>query len=119
MYEDPKCVEGYHAHVYFRTPEERAAALTLHEHIGEAFTGVRVGRFHERPVGPHPSPMFQVAMPPDTFSLLVPWLMLNRGSLPVLVHPLVGDVLAEHDLLPLWLGDRLELNLGVFEKSDG
>ncbi len=40
-----------------------------------------------------------------------------RGTLPVLVHPLVGDVLAEHTRLPVWLGDRLELNLSVFEES--
>ena len=119
MYEDPTCVEGYHAHVYFRSPEERGAALELHGYIAEAFGQVRVGRFHEQPVGPHPSPMFQVAMPPEAFAQVVPWLMLNRGSLPVLVHPLVGDVLAEYDRLPLWLGDRLELNLKVFDKSDG
>ena len=117
MYVDPKGVEGYHAHVYFRTPEERGAALALHEHIGEAFAEVRVGRFHERPVGPHPSPMFQVAMPPEVFARIVPWLMLNRGTLPVLVHPLVGDVLAEHARLPLWLGDQLELDLSVFQES--
>ena len=44
MYEDPKSVEGYHAHVYFRTPEERETALALHEHLGDAFAEVRVGR---------------------------------------------------------------------------
>ncbi len=56
-------------------------------------------------------------MSSEVFARIVPWLMLNRGTLPVLVHPLVGDVLAEHARLPLWLGDQLEFDLSVFQES--
>src|SRR5436309_1619256 len=47
-------IESWHAHVYFDA-QTRDAAWALRESIASAF-GARVplGRFHERPVGPHP-----------------------------------------------------------------
>lgn len=42
---------------------------------------------------------------------LVPWLMLHRGRLRVLVHPLTGDPYAEHTAQALWLGEPLSLDL--------
>ena len=40
--------------------------------------------------------MYQVAFAPEEFGRLVPWLMLNRGGLDVLVHPQTGDGYADH-----------------------
>ena len=40
--------------------------------------------------------MYQVAFAPEEFGRLVPWLMLNRGGLDVLVHPQTGDAYADH-----------------------
>ncbi|MFQ5938851.1 MAG: DOPA 4,5-dioxygenase family protein [Alphaproteobacteria bacterium] len=41
--------------------------------------------------------------------------MLNRDGLTVFVHPETGDDLADHLDHALWLGEKLELNLSVFE----
>ena len=40
--------------------------------------------------------MYQVAFSPEEFARFVPWLMLNRGGLDVLVHPQTGDAYADH-----------------------
>lgn len=58
--------------------------------------------------------MYQVAFAPSEFARIVPWLMLNRDGLTVFVHPETGDDLADHRDHPLWLGEKLELNLKRF-----
>ncbi|MEK7688602.1 MAG: DOPA 4,5-dioxygenase family protein, partial [Pseudomonadota bacterium] len=66
----------WHAHVYF-DPASRDAALALRERIEKAFP-IEMGRFHERPVGPHPRFSYQVAFKNEQFAPLLSWLTLNR-----------------------------------------
>ena len=105
---DASAITGYHAHVYY-DPDTRELAGQIRAGL-EAFT-VELGRWHDRPIGPHPKPMYQVAFAPDQFAQVVPWLMLNRAGLCILVHPITGDDVADHDVNPLWLGDRLPIDL--------
>lgn len=35
----------------------------------------------------------------------------RRGGLSVLVHPMTGDDAADHDTNPLWLGERLPIDI--------
>ena len=53
------------------------------------------------------------------FPRLVPWLMLNRDGLDVLVHPLAGDSLADHTRFAMWLGQALPLRLDVLRRAAG
>lgn len=106
---DAARIEGYHAHVYY-TPASRPVAQRLREAIGSSFT-VQLGRWHDRPIGPHPVSMYQVAFPTEEFRRLVPWLMLNRSGLSILVHPSTGDDYTDHARFALWLGPALALNL--------
>lgn len=103
-------IHGYHAHIYYRNDAERAEAAVLRSRLGAEFE-VRLGRWRDMPVGPHPLPMYQVAFQPELFAELVPWLMLNRRGLTVLVHPETGDDAADHDIHPLWLGETLRLDI--------
>jgi DOPA 4,5-dioxygenase len=57
--------------------------------------------------------MYQVAFLPSEFGKVVPWLMLHREDLNILVHPETGDDVADHTLHSLWLGEKLELNVEV------
>jgi DOPA 4,5-dioxygenase len=41
----------------------------------------------------------------------MPWLMLNRGALTILVHPETGDAWADHARHAAWLGGILPLDL--------
>lgn len=115
MESDPKQIQGYHAHVYY-DPATRAAAEKLREAIGAGFKAL-LGRWHDSPVGPHPVSMYQVAFDVPEFPRLVPWLMLNRGALTVLVHPETGDEYADHTAHAMWLGPPLALKLDVLRKG--
>ena len=107
-------IQGYHAHIYY-DPGTRAVAERLREAIGPAFD-VRLGRWHDRPVGPHPKSMYQIAFPVSEFPRLVPWLMLNRAGLDVLVHPETGEDYEDHAYHALWLGRPLSLDLESLRK---
>ena len=78
-------ISGYHAHVYY-DPDTKPMAERVREGLGVRFDVV-LGRWHDEPVGPHPQSMYQVTFAPDEFARVVPWLMLNREGLDVLVHP--------------------------------
>lgn len=108
---DPAKIRFYHAHIYY-DEASRPTAARIREEIERRFNVV-MGRWREEPVGPHPQPMYQVKFDPPEFARIVPWLMLNRGGLTVLVHPDTGDALADHAVNPLWLGQKLELNLEI------
>ena len=106
-------IPSYHAHVYY-DDASRPTAAWLREALAERFE-VRLGRWRDEPVGPHPEPMYQVAFDAALFPDIVPWLMLNRRGLTVFVHPETGDSLADHRDYAVWMGRMLPLNLGVFE----
>ncbi|MCK6453952.1 MAG: DOPA 4,5-dioxygenase family protein [Alphaproteobacteria bacterium] len=114
-------ISGFHAHVYFDTAT-RERALALRERVGRTFAGavaaklVSIGRFHEKPVGPHPRWSFQIAFAPAAFERVVPWLMLNRDGLTVLLHPETGDALGDHAERALWMGEMLPLDLDALRR---
>lgn len=104
-------IESWHAHVYFDAAS-RDDAWALREVIEARFAGaMQMGRFHERPVGPHLPWSYQVAFPPEGVASIIPWLALNRGNLVVFIHPNTGDALGDHRDRAVWLGAKLDLNL--------
>jgi aromatic ring-cleaving dioxygenase len=113
---DPAIISGYHAHLYY-APETRPIAERLRAAIAERFPGARIGNWHEEPVGPHPVSMYQVAFAGEEFPAIVPWLMLNREGLDVLVHPLTDDSVADHTVFALWLGTPLPLRVEVLRRG--
>jgi DOPA 4,5-dioxygenase len=112
---DAARIEGYHAHVYY-DPATRPVAERLRAAIGERFS-VRLGRWHDQPVGPHPISMYQVAFSVEDFPRLVPWLMLHREGLSVLVHPETGNEYDDHASFASWLGTPVALRLDTLRKA--
>jgi DOPA 4,5-dioxygenase len=60
--------------------------------------------------------MYQVAFLPNQFSKVVPWLMLIREGLDILIHPETGDDVGDRADRALWLGNKLELNIEVLRR---
>jgi DOPA 4,5-dioxygenase len=114
MTEPSPAVHGYHAHVYY-DPDSLPAATALRETLGANFP-VRLGRFSDAPVGPHPVSQFAVIFEPDAFQSVVPWLMLHRAGLDVLVHPLTDDMVDDHTVYALWLGSPVALKLDTMQR---
>ena len=108
-------IQGFHAHIYY-DPRTRAAAEALRAAIGRQFT-VELGRWHDEPVGPHPVSMYQVAFPHEIFAAFVPWLMLNRDGLTILLHPETGNAYRDHAEHGVWFGAVLPLRLEVLRRS--
>ncbi len=106
-------IRGYHAHVYYDA-ESKATAARLRERIGARFE-VELGRWHDRPVGPHPMWSYQVAFKPEVFAEIVPWLMLNREGLIIFLHPDTGDDVPDHRDHPIWMGAKLEVDLDALK----
>ena len=114
MIVDTTKITGFHAHVYYDTATHDAANR-VREGLGARFK-VQLGRWHDKPIGPHPKAMYQVAFLPNQFTQVVPWLMLNREGLDILVHPETGDDVADHTAHSLWLGEKLALNIDFLQR---
>ena len=111
---EPGAIESWHAHVYF-DGGSTAPARALYERVSAAFPAAEMGRFHERPVGPHPMWSYQIAFAPDLLAELLPWLTLNRSGLDVFMHPNTGNGLADHRDHAVFLGRSYDLNLSIFD----
>ena len=106
-------ITSWHAHIYFDTGS-RDAAWSLRETINKELPGLmEMGRFHEKPVGPHPMWSYQLAIDAAKFHQVLDWLVLRHGALDVFIHPNTGDELRDHRDCALWLGRSYPLNLSA------
>jgi aromatic ring-cleaving dioxygenase len=102
-------IDGYHVHIYYqgdgRAPAERVGAA-----VADAF-GLELRPSSGQPNGPHPIPQFRLKFTTAQFAEVVPWLMLHRDGLDVLVHPLTDNSYEDHTSRALWLGTPVPLRL--------
>ncbi len=107
-------IRGFHAHVYYDAGTI-GQARALCESAKKRFP-LKMGRMHERPVGPHPRWSCQLAFEPELFGKVIPWLALNRDGLVIFVHPETGDDMADHTRHAIWMGKIEQLDLSIFKK---
>jgi aromatic ring-cleaving dioxygenase len=111
--EDPEVIRHYHAHVYYDPASTRDRAARLRERVAQAFPEATLGRWHDELVGPHLRSMYQIAFARELLASFLPWLMLNRDGLTILLHPGTGNPYADHTDHAAWLGGMLPLRLDV------
>ena len=104
--------KAYHAHVYYEK-ETLIFASSLCKKAGDLFN-LKVGRVHEKLVGPHPRWSCQITFGSKDFEEFVPWLDSNREGLTVLIHALSGNDIEDHTIYAYWLGDSVALDLSFF-----
>ena len=104
----PEALHGYHAHIYYND-ETFPIATKLRDTLATDVP-VQIGR-NAGIAGPHPVPQIQIIFKKDAFQSVVPWLMLNREGLDILVHPLSDDEYDDHTINALWLGTPVALKI--------
>ncbi|KAG6609847.1 DOPA 4,5-dioxygenase [Phytophthora cinnamomi] len=63
------------------------------------------------PVGPHLSGSFETWVPAESFTQVLSWFTLHRGSLSILVHPLTRYEREDHSTHAMWLGQPFIIDL--------
>jgi len=114
---DPAIIRDYHSHIYYDPATSRDRAARLRERVAAAFPEAIIGRWHDELVGPHLQSMYQIAFPRAMLASFLPWLMLNRDGLTILLHPGTGDAYADHTEHAAWLGGMLPLKLEVLRRA--
>ena len=109
---------GYHAHLYYDPTSTRAVAEGVCAALG-AQCQVEIEAFRDTPRGPHPRANVLVIFTPDQFAQVVPYLMVHRAGLDVLVHPLTEDAVADHTAFALWLGQPVALHIDTLPHGRG
>ena len=104
----PEALHGYHAHIYYND-DTRLVAEKLRDTLASDFP-VQIGK-NAGIAGPHPVLRIQIIFRNEAFQRVVPWLMLNREGLDILVHPLSDDEYDDHTANALWLGTPVALKL--------
>ncbi len=60
--------------------------------------------------------MYQIAVLPDLLPELVPFVMMNRMGLTVLLHPQSGRPRDDHTLNAIWMGEVLPVKTEVLRE---
>lgn len=104
-------LKGYHAHVYYDAATKPLAAK-LRQTMLDKFR-CEPGAFSDAPIGPHPISQFNITFEVPEFQNVVPWLMLNREGLDVLIHPLTESSYDDHSKNAMWLGTPVPMKLDI------
>ena len=115
--DDPEIIEHYHAHIYYDPASSRDRAARLRERVAAMFPDATLGRWHDELVGPHLQSMYQIAFPCTLLASFMPWLMLNRDGLTILLHPGTGNPYLDHTDHAVWFGSVLPLRLEVLRDT--
>jgi DOPA 4,5-dioxygenase len=114
----------FHAHIYQNAHEKNiygqirySISQFVEEARFEASTikmwGVKIGELYDSPIGPHPLPMFQIKFDERDFSSILNFLSKNRRGQSVLIHPVTGNELLDHQKHAIWMGKPINLNFNA------
>lgn len=109
----PLPIEGYHIHFYCEL-DQTSLANEIRTGLLQSIPAIDgAGPVRDRPVGPHPLPMFEAWFKPAALNDVVTWTMAHRRGLNVLIHPISGNDLADHRDHAMWIGKPQPINLKI------
>lgn len=97
----------YHAHVYWQNEAQRREALLLRQPLQEL--GCQLGTIWDRPIGPHPLPMYQVNYSSNIAEEVEE--MLAGTKLDILLHEDTGNDVRDHTQGARWINNQLTLDI--------
>ena len=100
---------NYDINVYWRNNDERNEALALQKLLIE--NSVQTFPFVEKPIGPHPYPIFESHVTNQKLTVIESSLITNRKSCSILIHEKTGDHVYDHTKGARFLGEPHELNI--------
>ena len=106
----------YHAHIYWTDQTSRSIALGLREPL--ASIGCDLGSVHDRSIGPHPLPMYQVAYDDAIRVNVEEFLRGNADQLSILLHDDTGNHVTDHTDGARWIGNPLSLDIELLRRLD-
>ena len=111
----------YDVHVYYDDEESRARAMELRDRMKVKFPWMRFHRPFDRPIGPHPVPMWEADFASyenrNRWDEVRAWLESEAGDLSVLIHPHSTDSdYADHTKNAYWVGEALDLRIQGWER---
>ncbi len=109
---DPGSIAEYHVHVYYDPGNDprpgRASAPTRRRRVSRTSgSGAGTTNWSDRTR----ARCIRSPFPAACWSRFLPWLMLNRDGLTILLHPQTGDGYRDHTAHAAWLGGTLPLRL--------
>jgi DOPA 4,5-dioxygenase len=106
---------NYHAHIYWNNPTERSIAMILRMYLHDK--GCSLGKIWDKPIGPHPLPMYQASY--DSFNKECIESYLSRVELTILLHEDIGvDHVRDHTEGARWLGTEQVLDLDFLRRLE-
>ena len=102
-------MDQFHAHIYYDSKTLEQAKILV-EKANEK-EGIKIGRMHERPVGPHPTWSCQLLFSKEKLTEMIIWLLESRKGLSIFIHPVTGDDVLDHTEYAIWLGQKWDLDL--------
>lgn len=103
----------YHVHIYFEANDlKQACSLFEIAKTVNLFTKVK---FHEKPIGPHPTGMVELHFTEPWHATVESWVKANCGTLIAMIHQDTGDDLKDHTEHIQWLDKTLPLDFSFFE----
>uniref|UniRef100_A0A915KZ72 DOPA 4,5-dioxygenase n=1 Tax=Romanomermis culicivorax TaxID=13658 RepID=A0A915KZ72_ROMCU len=109
-------IKEFHFHVYFfqtnskSVDEARRFWNKIQRHVDNGYFKVRLFHFNDYPIGPHLIGNYEVWCPIEYFGKAYSFMLLNRGSLSILIHPLTPLELTDHTDRAAWIGQELPLD---------
>lgn len=108
---------NYHFHIYYDLSCRNQAKIIQDYFLSrQPNHDVSVGQMWDKLIGPHSKPQFALEYlqrdTNDCFKKIYDYLLLNRNDLSVLIHPLINDEVKAHTTMAVWMGNKLDLDLG-------